>query len=116
MHRKILPVLAACLAALDSVAFASGSAINRLPVPTAAGVAAALDREKFGLGQKIFSGSVAPSGHEAVAPQRARLVSLQSKLPEGVVGKKDLTQFAGHLLPSQLDALEYFITQRYLAR
>lgn len=72
-----------------------------------------LDREKYGLGQKVYEGSVmTPDGGEADA-QRQRLSSLQSKLPADAAQTKDLVAMAGKLSASQLDALEYFVEQRF---
>ena len=116
MLKHILPLLAACLVFLQPAAFASGSSIIRLPVPGAGAAGAGFDREKFGLGQKIFAGGVELAGHEPAAAQGGRLRALQAKLPESVAEKKDLSLLAGRLLPDQLDALEYFINQRYPAK
>lgn len=113
---KILFLVAASLLLHGPASFASGSSINRLPTPGGGAVAGGLDREKFGLGQKIFSGSVELTGHEPAAAQREKLQALQAKLPENVAGKLNLPQLAGKLLPQQLDALEYFVTQRYPAK
>jgi hypothetical protein len=109
-------IVAGSLLITTTSAFASGSSINRLPAPGVATVASGLDREKFGLGQKIFSGGVELGGHEPTAPQRERLKTLQSRLPEGAAAKINLSDMAGKLLPHQLDALEYFVTQRYPAK
>ena len=116
MLKHTLPLLAACLVFLQPAAFASGSSVIRIPVPGAGAAGGGFDREKFGLGQKIFSGGVKPAGHESAAAQGARLRALQAKLPESVAQKRDLNLLAGRLLPEQLDALEYFVTQRYPAK
>ena len=47
--------------------------------------------------------------------QRARLETLQARLPEKVAKKRDLTRLAGKLTGDQLDAVEYFVNQRYPA-
>ena len=110
---KILILVTALLLLQERAVFASGSSINRLPTPGAGAADGGLDREKFGLGQKIFNGSVELTGHEPAAAQKEKLQTLQSRLPENVAGKLNLAQLAGKLLPRQLDALEYFVTQRY---
>jgi hypothetical protein len=111
----VLIILGACLGAPLS-ADASGSYCTCLPKPPAKlGSAAKVDRDKFDLGQKVFNGKTAPVQAEAV-PQRTRLQALQADLPEKVAAKKDLTALAGKLTDQQLEALEYFIKQRYPAK
>jgi hypothetical protein len=108
-------MVGACLATPPS-ADASGSYCTCLPKPPARiGSAAKVDRDKFDLGQKVFNGKTAPVQAEA-APQRTRLQTLQADLPEKVAAKKDLTALAGKLTEQQLEALEYFIKQRYPAK
>jgi len=70
------------------------------------------DRDKFDLGQKVFNGKTPPAPGDA-ATQRTRLETLQRQLPEKTAKKKDLTALAGKLSEQQLEALEYFIQQRY---
>jgi hypothetical protein len=106
----------ASLLLLAPEGFASGSSINRLPTPGATAVAGGLDREKFTLGQKVFTGGVRPSGHESAAAQGERLRALQARLPGDIAEKINLPQLAGRLQPAQLEALEYFVTQRYPAK
>jgi hypothetical protein len=50
---------------------------------------------------------------ETAAVQRARLESLQAGLPEKVRAKKDLPSMAGKISNEQLDALDYYLRQRY---
>ena len=110
---KTLLIVALSLFLSAAASLASGSSIVRLPVPNVGAVSGGLDREKFGLGQKIFSGSAELSGREPAAAQREKLQALQTKLPGDVAAKRNLPELAGKLLPEQLDALEYFVTQRY---
>jgi hypothetical protein len=76
---------------------------------------AKIDRDKYDLGQKVFNGKTAAVDvqGEAAAVQRARLEALQAELPEKVRMKKDLPAMAGKISNEQLDALAYFVKQRY---
>ncbi|MGH8245265.1 MAG: hypothetical protein ACREUU_02405 [Gammaproteobacteria bacterium] len=111
-HLACFLVAAACLAA-PLAASASGSYCSCMPKPPPV-KAAKVDRDKFDLGQKVFNGKTAPATGDASA-QRTRLAALQTQLPEKVAKKKDLTALAGKLTDSQLDALEYFVKERYPA-
>jgi hypothetical protein len=93
---------------------ASGSYCTCMPKPPPKASKAKVDRDKYDLGQKAFNGKTAPVQGNATA-QRARLEALQRQLPEKVAAKKDLTSLAGKLSQEQLDALEYFVQQRYPA-
>jgi len=104
-------VAAGCLGA-PLAASASGSYCACMPKPPAK--AGKVDRDKFDLGQKVFNGKTAPATGDASA-QRTRLAALQTQLPEKVAKKKDLTALAGKLTDSQLDALEYYVKERYPA-
>lgn len=107
----ILFVLAIMLA-MPLRSAASGSYCTCMPKPPPKGTKAKVDRDKYDLGQKTFNGKTAPVQGNATA-QRARLEALQRKLPEKVAAKKDLTSLAGKLSEEQLDALEYYVQQRY---
>ena len=107
-----LLVAAGCLAA-PLAASASGSYCNCMPKPPPA-KAAKVDRDKFDLGQKVFNWKTAPATGDANA-QRTRLAVLQTQLPEKVARKKDLSSLAGKLTDSQLEALEYYVKERYPA-
>ena len=112
--RVVIPaVLLAATAATP--AFASGSYAGRPPQPPAksGGMGMKMDHEKYGLGQKVYDGSVmTPGGGEADA-QRARLKAAQMKLPADAAKMKDLGALAGKLTTAQLEALEYFVEQRF---
>jgi hypothetical protein len=107
--------LAALLEATAAVsAFASGSYSSRPPVPPAkAGDAMKLDREKYGLGQKVYEGAVMTPGGGSAEAQMARLKAAQMKLPADAAKTKDLVSLAGKLSAAQLDALEYFVAHRF---
>jgi hypothetical protein len=108
-----LGLMAACLA-LPVTAGASGSYTARPPQPGVAGKS--LDRAKYSLGQKLFTGKVQPSGQAGqadAATQNERLKRLQGLLPEKTAAKKDLPALAGKLTGEQLDALDYYVTKRY---
>jgi hypothetical protein len=105
-----LGLLAVCLA-IPATADASGSYTARPPQP---GVSKkGLDRAKYSLGQKLFNGKVAPSGQGDATAQNERLKRLQGMLPEKTAAKKNLTTMAGKLSAEQLDALDYYVSNRY---
>ena len=70
------------------------------------------DREKFNLGQRVFAGKFAPGQGDA-SSQKTHLKVLQSLLPARVAKDKDLSALAGKLSSAQLDALDYFLNERY---
>ena len=111
-HLACVLLVAGCLAA-PLAASASGSYCACMPKPPPA-KAAKVDRDKFDLGQMVFNGKTAPATGDARA-QRTRLASLQTQLPEKVAKKKDLTALAGKLSDSQIEALEYYVKERYPA-
>lgn len=117
--KRILPKLAlfavaAVLASPFGVA-ASGSYCTCIPKPPPKGAAESkVEREKYALGQKLYNAKTPPEGAVGDATaQRTRLQALQTALPEKVGKKKDLTANAGKLTAEQLDALEYYVGQRY---
>jgi hypothetical protein len=106
-----LLVLSAGLAAPAQLQ-ASGSYCACLPKPPAKTAGAQVDRDKYDLGQKVFNGKTAPVQGDS-ATQRSQLESLQAQLPAKVAKKKNLPSLAGKLSPEQLDALEYYLENRY---
>lgn len=111
LHRHVLCLsLAAFAAASISPALASGSYCICLPKPPAR--TAKVDRDKYDLGQKVYNERTTPATGDAAA-QKPRLEKLQSQLPARTAKKKDLVKLAGKLTPEQLDALEYYVGQRY---
>jgi len=108
MKRTLLIAVAA--AALPLSTFASGSYCACLPKPPVKH--SHVDRDKYDLGQKVFNGKAAPSQGDA-ATQRPKLEALQSQLPEKVRAKNDLPAKAGKLSEQQLDALDYYVKERY---
>ncbi|MEY2877889.1 MAG: hypothetical protein RLZZ15_269 [Verrucomicrobiota bacterium] len=108
-------ILAALLgAAATAPALASGSYGSRPPKPpTTAGGAMKMDQEKYGLGQKVYEGSAMTPGGGNADAQRARLQSAQAMLPADAMKAKDLPALAGKLSAVQLEALEYFVAQRF---
>lgn len=111
-------VFAALLgAAVAAPVLASGSYKGRSPKPPAKSEGGdtimKMDREKYGLGQKVYEGSaMTPGGGDADA-QTARLKAAQMKLPPDTMEKKDLPALAGKLSNTQLEALEYFVERRF---
>lgn len=110
-------ILAALLgAAATAPAFASGSYAGRTPQPPAKsgdGMAMKMDREKYGLGQKVYDGSVMTPGGGDAGAQVGRLKTLQMKLPAETAKMKDFVALAGKLTDAQLAALEYFVEERF---
>jgi len=107
-----------CLAALLGVvatvpAFASGSYSGRPPKPPAAGGEMKMDREKYGLGQKVYEGRMKLMGGGDAGAQMERLKMAQAKLPADAMKVKDLPALAVKLSAVELDALEYFVSQRF---
>ncbi len=72
-----------------------------------------LDREKYGLGQKVYEGGVMTPGEGNADAQMVRLKVVQAKLPADAAKMKDLVALAGKLSAEQLTALEYFVEQRF---
>lgn len=110
-------LLAALLGATTAApAFASGSYSGRPPQPPAKpsdGMAMKMDREKYGLGQKVYEGSVMTPGAVNADAQMSRLKAAQAMLPADAMKMKDLPALAGKLSAAQLEALEYFVAQRF---
>ena len=105
--------LAALLGAAVVPAFASGSYSGRPPKPPTAGGEMKMDREKYGLGQKVYEGQMKFMGGGDAGAQMDRLKMAQSKLPADAMKMKDLPALAGKLSAAELDALEYFVSQRF---
>jgi hypothetical protein len=115
MHSRkhsISLVLAACLL-VPTAGFASGSYTSRPPKP-ATPKGERIDSAKYELGKRIYTGKVQLGTATAAAPNtEARLRNLQSSLPEKEQKKTDLTKLAGKLNAEQLEALEYYVVQRF---
>ena len=108
-------VFAALLsAAANAPAHASGSYSGRPPQPPAkTGDTMKMDREKYGLGQKVYDGAAMTPGGGSADAQMARLTAAQRQLPADAAKMKDLPALAGKLSAAQLDALEYYVAQRF---
>lgn len=113
-----LVLLAALLGTAGSApVLASGSYSTRTPKPPATpGEAGKMDREKYGLGQKVYEGSATTPGAGNADAQMARLKALQAMLPSDAMRMKNLPSLAGQLSAAQLGALEYFVAQRFGAK
>lgn len=102
--------------ALPSTVSASGSycvCITKPPTDRAM-----IDRDKYGQGQKIFTGRtklmpVVLATKEKEQDHKAVLAELQQMLPKRKAKKTDLTELAGQLSDEQLDALAYYVQLRY---
>jgi hypothetical protein len=102
---------------LTAPALASGSYSGRPPKPPANSAdTAKMDREKYGLGQKVYDGSVITANGGNAEAQRPRLEAAQMKLPANAAKAKNLSALAGKLSAPQLEALEYFVEQRFGAK
>ncbi len=100
--------------ALASSALASGSAPTRPPRPPRNDAPAeTMDNSRYALGKSVFTGKAPLHSNPAAArQQRVRLTQLAAR--SGSRGAS-LPKLAGKLSPEQLDALEYYISQRYPA-
>lgn len=105
--------LAALLGAAAVPASASGSYSGRPPKPPMAGGEMKMDREKYGLGQKVYEGQTKLMGGGDAGAQMERLKMAQAKLPADAMKMKNLPALAGKLSAAELDALEYFVGQRF---
>ena len=108
--------LAALLGAAAVPAFASGSYSGRPPQPPAKagdGMAMKMDREKYGLGQKVYEGQMKLMGGGDAGAQMTALKALQSMLPADAMKMKDLPALAGKLSAAELEALQYFVKERF---
>ncbi|MEO7414844.1 MAG: hypothetical protein ABIZ81_15975 [Opitutaceae bacterium] len=97
-------------------AFASGSYSGRPPKPPAQSggdMKMKMDREKYGLGQKIYEGGARLTGGGDASAQMARLKNVQAQLPPDASKMKDLVGLAGKLSAAELDALEYYVKERF---
>jgi hypothetical protein len=110
--RSIIFLSAALVALVANAALASGSYTSRPPHPRAE--KKSLDRAKYSLGQRLFDGKVKLDAQGDPAAQHARLTTLQGLLPKRVGKKKDLSVLAGKLTAEQLDALEYYVNERFV--
>lgn len=71
-----------------------------------------IDSAKYDLGKRIFTGK-AKLGSATTPGDSARLAALQSRLPAKEQKKANLTALAGKLTAQELDALEYYVAQRF---
>ncbi|MEO6246420.1 MAG: hypothetical protein ABIQ12_13380 [Opitutaceae bacterium] len=113
---RFLFAVALCGAAATVPASASGSYSGRPPKPPATATSGGemkMDREKYGLGQKIYDGGAKLVGGGDANSQLARLKALQGMLPADAMKMKDLPALAGKLSAAEIDALEYFVKQRF---
>ena len=114
--QPLIPLLLAALVALPALAQASGSYTARPPRPLLKGESGAkIDAEKYELGKRLYTGKMKPGELQATAAtaQAERLRELQAQLPEREMKKTDLTALAGKLSAEQLDALAYYVQQRF---
>ncbi len=111
---RVLLFAALLGAAVTVPAFASGSYSGRPPTPPGQmGGEMKTDREKYGLGQKVYEGRMKLMGGGEAGAQMERLKMTQAQLPADAMKMKDLPALAGKLSAAELDALEYFVKQRF---
>ncbi len=89
------------------------SGTYRGPSPPPRAQDSGVNRALYSYGQRIFANKVPLEARGNPEPQRARLVLLQSQLPKRTAKKRDLVALAGRLGPDQLQALEYYVNQRF---
>jgi hypothetical protein len=101
---------------LTVTAFASGSYNARPPrVPAGPAGERGIDNAKYELGKKIYNRKVKLNAQPSVdrEAQERRLRELEARLPTRARGDVNLPTLAGMLSPSELEALEYYVSQRY---
>ena len=112
-------LIVVCLAAATTLLQASGHYRGRPPKPPTAGHKQDVpDQGKYALGKKIFTGKEARATQPGVdtAQQEARLKALQARLPEKTQSGTNLPALAGKLSERELEALEYYVRERYPVR
>jgi hypothetical protein len=110
--QSISLALALCLL-VPTAGIASGNYSARPPRPAVSGDAR-IDSAKYEMGKRIYTGKTELTVVTTGAPNsEARLRALQSSLPEREQKKTDLTKLSGKLNAGQLDALEYYVSQRF---
>lgn len=90
---------------------ASGSYSTRPPVPR--NESGTMDRAKYSLGQRLFTDGPGSETNSGVPGQKQRLKEMQQSLPARFDGQKDLTELAGKLSLEQLEAIEYYVAERF---
>ena len=109
------PLLLLCCA-LPLGARASGSYTARPPrPPVEKEPATAIDNDKYALGKNIFTGKakLKPNADANAAQQEIKLKELAGRLPQPVKEAEKLPALAGKLSGKELEALEYYLAQRY---
>jgi hypothetical protein len=115
-NQPIVSLLLAAAVALPAVALASGSYTARPPKPPVAGERGVkVDSTRYELGKRIYNGKLKLGDTQpvAAAAQEGRLRGLQARLPEREQKSTNLLALAGKLSAEQLDALEYYVNQRF---
>ena len=113
--RKQLSLLCAGLLAVAVKAQASGSYRISMPKPRNE-AKTTVDRDKYALGQQVFTGQANLTAQSDMAVQKPRLEKCQASLPQSAAKSKSLTALAGKLSDEQLVALEYYLSHRYLMK
>ncbi len=101
------------ISAMSSTALASGAGTSAPPRPPKAGATAAttMDDAKYALGKAVFSRKFEASDNSSsMAAQKTKLMALAGK--SGKEGSA-LPSLAGKLSAAQLNALEYYVGQRF---
>ncbi|MBL9171851.1 MAG: hypothetical protein JNN07_29240 [Verrucomicrobiales bacterium] len=78
-----------------------------------------LDVDRFELGRRLYAGMLRlpEMDAKAAAEQGDRLQALAKRLPSSQSKSADrVVQFAGRLSGAQMEALEYFVTERFLGK
>jgi hypothetical protein len=113
---RLIPLLLAAAVALPALAQASGTYTARPPRPAVKGERGEkMDSEKYELGKRIYTGKLklGETQAAAAAAQEGPLRELQGHLPEREQKKTNLSALAGKLSAEQIEALDYYIHQRF---
>ena len=113
-HYALMLTVAASFVACGA-AHASGSYNNRPPRVPKGETRQQVDQAKYALGKKVYTGKAKLATTASVdrAAQEKRLRELEMRLPERARREANLPAMAGKLSTEQLEALEYYITNRY---
>ena len=114
LHYTLMLMVAASFVACWG-AHASGSYNNRPPRVPKGETRHQVDAAKYALGKKVYTGKVKLSTTASVdrAAQEKRLRELELRLPERARRDANLPAMAGKISTEQLEALEYYVTNRY---
>lgn len=112
--QHFFPLILAAAVALPAAAFASGTYTSRPPRPPSRTEGhERLDSAKYELGKRVYNKKSTLGTVSGATGQEERLRAIEARLPEKEQKKANLTALAGKLSAEQLDALDYYVAQRF---